>query len=58
MLKRILRQALGIRHSEMKVLPRCLLWALYQIRLKQLERQFNVTMRTRVDERSRIARAA
>jgi signal transduction histidine kinase len=33
-----------------------MLWALYQLRLKQLERQFNVTLQTRVDERTRIAR--
>ena len=33
-----------------------LLWALYQLRLKQLERQFNVTLQARVDERTRIAR--
>jgi len=33
-----------------------LLWALYQLRLKQLERHFNITIQTRVDERTRIAR--
>ena len=33
-----------------------LLWALYQFRLKQLERKFNVTLQARVDERTRIAR--
>ena len=33
-----------------------LLWVLYQLRLKQLERQFNVTLQARVDERTRIAR--
>jgi len=33
-----------------------LLWALYQLRLKQVERQFNLTMEARVDERTRIAR--
>jgi signal transduction histidine kinase/ligand-binding sensor domain-containing protein len=33
-----------------------LLWVLYQLRLKQLERQFNATLQTRVDERTRIAR--
>ncbi len=32
------------------------LWALYQLRLRQLERQFNVGLETRVDERTRIAR--
>jgi ligand-binding sensor domain-containing protein/signal transduction histidine kinase len=33
-----------------------LLWALYQFRLKQLERKFNVTLQARMDERTRIAR--
>lgn len=33
-----------------------LLWALYHVRLKQLERQFNMTLVARVDERTRIAR--
>jgi signal transduction histidine kinase/ligand-binding sensor domain-containing protein len=33
-----------------------LLWALYQLRLRQLEQQFNATLQTRVDERTRIAR--
>ena len=32
------------------------LWALYQLRLRQLERQFNATLQARVDERTRIAR--
>ncbi len=32
------------------------LWALYQLRLRQLERQFNMGLEARVDERSRIAR--
>jgi len=33
-----------------------LLWALYQLRLQQLERQFHVELDARVDERTRIAR--
>jgi len=33
-----------------------LFWALYQLRLKQLNRQFNLTLEARVDERTRIAR--
>jgi signal transduction histidine kinase/ligand-binding sensor domain-containing protein len=33
-----------------------LLWALYRLRLRQLARQFKVTLETRVDERTRIAR--
>jgi signal transduction histidine kinase/ligand-binding sensor domain-containing protein len=33
-----------------------LLWALYQLRLQQLQRQFNMTVETRVGERTRIAR--
>lgn len=33
-----------------------LLWMLYQLRLKQLERQFNMTLEARVGERTRIAR--
>ena len=33
-----------------------LLWTLYKLRLQQLRRQFNITMETRVDERTRIAR--
>jgi signal transduction histidine kinase len=33
-----------------------LLWALYQVRLKQLEQQFNVAIEARVNERTRIAR--
>jgi signal transduction histidine kinase len=33
-----------------------LLWALYQLRLQQLQRQFNITLEARVDERTRIAR--
>lgn len=33
-----------------------LLWTLYQLRLKQLERQFNVAIEARVNERTRIAR--
>jgi signal transduction histidine kinase len=33
-----------------------LLWALYQLRLQQLQRQFNRTLEARVDERTRIAR--
>jgi signal transduction histidine kinase len=33
-----------------------LLWALYQLRLQQLQRQFNMTLEARVDERTRIAR--
>jgi signal transduction histidine kinase/ligand-binding sensor domain-containing protein len=32
------------------------LWALYQIRVKQLEHQFNVAIEARVNERTRIAR--
>ncbi len=31
-------------------------WSIYQLRLKQLERQFNTALEARVDERSRIAR--
>jgi len=33
-----------------------LLWALYQLRLRQLARQFNMTLDARVGERTRIAR--
>jgi len=33
-----------------------LLWALYRLRLRQLARQFSLTLETRVDERTRIAR--
>lgn len=33
-----------------------LLWALYQLRMKQMERQFHVAFEARVDERTRIAR--
>jgi signal transduction histidine kinase/ligand-binding sensor domain-containing protein len=33
-----------------------LLWMIYQLRLKRLEHEFNVTLKTRVDERTRIAR--
>jgi len=33
-----------------------LFWALYQRRLKQLQRQFNLTLEARVDERTSIAR--
>jgi signal transduction histidine kinase/ligand-binding sensor domain-containing protein len=33
-----------------------LLWALYQLRLRQLARQFNLTLEARVGERTRIAR--
>jgi signal transduction histidine kinase len=33
-----------------------LLWALYQLRLQQLQRQFNMTVEARVGERTRIAR--
>jgi signal transduction histidine kinase/ligand-binding sensor domain-containing protein len=33
-----------------------LLWALYQLRLQQLQRQFNMTLEARVGERTRIAR--
>jgi signal transduction histidine kinase/ligand-binding sensor domain-containing protein len=33
-----------------------LLWALYQLRLQQLERQFNMRLEARVGERTRIAR--
>jgi signal transduction histidine kinase len=33
-----------------------LLWALYQLRLHQLQRKFNMTMEARVGERTRIAR--
>jgi signal transduction histidine kinase/ligand-binding sensor domain-containing protein len=33
-----------------------LLWALYQLRLQQLQRQFNVGVEMRVNERTRIAR--
>ena len=33
-----------------------LLWSIYMLRLKQLERQFNVALEARVDERTRIAR--
>lgn len=32
------------------------LWSIYQLRLKQLERQFNTVLEARVDERTRIAR--
>ena len=32
------------------------LWALYQLRARQLARQFNITLETRVSERTRIAR--
>jgi signal transduction histidine kinase/ligand-binding sensor domain-containing protein len=33
-----------------------LLWALYQLRLQQLQRQFNMKLKARVGERTRIAR--
>lgn len=33
-----------------------LFWALYQLRLKRLAREFNMTLEARVDERTRIAR--
>lgn len=33
-----------------------LLWMLYQLRLRQLQRQFNMTLEARVGERTRIAR--
>jgi signal transduction histidine kinase/streptogramin lyase len=33
-----------------------LLWALYQLRLRQLAQQFHITMEARVNERTRIAR--
>jgi signal transduction histidine kinase len=33
-----------------------LLWALHQLRLQQLQRQFNMTLEARVNERTRIAR--
>jgi signal transduction histidine kinase len=33
-----------------------LLWALYRLRLQQLQRQFNMTLEARVGERTRIAR--
>jgi signal transduction histidine kinase len=33
-----------------------LLWALYQLRLRQLAQQFNITLEARVNERTRIAR--
>jgi signal transduction histidine kinase/ligand-binding sensor domain-containing protein len=33
-----------------------LLWILYRLRLKQLERQFNLAVQARVNERTRIAR--
>jgi signal transduction histidine kinase len=33
-----------------------LLWTLYQLRLQQLQRQFNMTVEARVGERTRIAR--
>ncbi|MGA8596597.1 MAG: two-component regulator propeller domain-containing protein [Bryobacteraceae bacterium] len=33
-----------------------LLWSIYQLRLNQLERQFNTALEARVDERIRIAR--
>jgi len=33
-----------------------LLWTLYQLRLRQLRRQFHAVVETRVDERTRIAR--
>jgi signal transduction histidine kinase len=33
-----------------------LLWAVYQLRLRQLQRQFNIKLEERVDERTRIAR--
>jgi signal transduction histidine kinase len=32
------------------------LWSIYQLRLRQLERQFNAALKARVDERTRIAR--
>jgi signal transduction histidine kinase len=32
------------------------LWSIHQLRLKQLERQFNTALEARVDERTRIAR--
>jgi signal transduction histidine kinase len=33
-----------------------LLWALYRLRLQQLQRQFNMTLEARIGERTRIAR--
>jgi signal transduction histidine kinase len=33
-----------------------MLWALYQLRLRQLAQQFNITLEARVNERTRIAR--
>jgi signal transduction histidine kinase len=33
-----------------------LLWSIYQLRLKQLEREFHMALEARVDERTRIAR--
>jgi signal transduction histidine kinase/ligand-binding sensor domain-containing protein len=33
-----------------------LLWAIYQLRVKQLQRQFNIGLEARVNERTRIAR--
>jgi signal transduction histidine kinase len=33
-----------------------LLWALYQLRLRQVAQQFNITLEARVNERTRIAR--
>jgi signal transduction histidine kinase/ligand-binding sensor domain-containing protein len=33
-----------------------ILWALYQLRLRQLAHQFNITLEARVNERTRIAR--
>jgi signal transduction histidine kinase len=33
-----------------------LLWSIYRLRLRQLARQFDLTLETRIDERTRIAR--
>src|SRR5580693_252730 len=46
-------------HLVSRVVHRCflaLLWVLYQIRLRQLARQFDMTLEARVGERTRIAR--
>jgi signal transduction histidine kinase len=33
-----------------------ILWGIYQLRLRQIQRQFNIALNARVDERTRIAR--
>ncbi|MGD0648396.1 MAG: two-component regulator propeller domain-containing protein [Acidobacteriaceae bacterium] len=48
-------QTWGFRGASLAVFL-ALLWALYQLRLRQLAQQFNLTLEARVNERTRIAR--